>query len=194
VPPSPPVPLYFDTSTLISLAADDALWALAKQLYGGRARVPQAVVAELQRKVGDKDVGHLASRVLRDLAWLGEPIEIDTDELRQEVERIQNGIAAGRPLLHPLQHYGESAMIVLAARGGGNCFAEDYDARVAAKREGVRSMGTHKLLHVLIQGRVISGEEAFRMSEALRAENRGLDYTVDELTEGGRGLGRVGRP
>lgn len=189
-----PVHFYFDTSTLITIAADPALGSLVKELFAGKGGVPCAVVTELEQKFGDQRVGQLARIAFKDIEWLGEPIPVDTDELRQEVELIQNKIAAGRSLQHPLQHYGESAMIVLAARDGARCFTEDHDARIAAKCLNVVAISCHRLISLLIQDGKLADEEGLRMVEVIRDKGRGQDYTLNELREGGPALGRVWMP
>ena len=55
-------------------------------------------------------------------------------------------------------------------------------------------MSVHKLLHLWISQKVLTSAQAFEYSEAIRFAKRGLDYTEEELIEGGRRLGRVGQP
>jgi hypothetical protein len=184
----------FDTGGLLTLAVDAGLWNLAVSRFGGTARTVVAVVKELEHLRKDANVGGLATTALADLAWLGDPIVLDEDAGRKEAERLRNIIAGGRPLTHDLQHYAEAALIVVGRPIDAQAIIEDYDARVAAHGNGVRPMSVHKLLHLWIRQGVLTSAQAFEYSEAIRSAKRGLDYTEEELIEGGRRLGRVGQP
>jgi hypothetical protein len=182
----------FDTGGLLTLAVDAGLWNLAVSRFGGTGKTVVAVVNELEHLRRDTAVGGLAVAALADLAWLGDPIAVDDDEGRQEAERLRNIIAGGRPLTHELQHYAEAALIVVGRPVGAQAIIEDYDARVAARGNGVRPRSVHKLLHGWIGQGVLTPARAFEYSEAIRSAKRGFDYTEEELVEGR--LGRVGQP
>ena len=194
-PPSHrPSTTLFDTGGLLTLAVDAGLWNLAVSRFSGTARTVVAVVKELEHLRKDTNVGGLATAALADLAWLGDPIVLDEDAGRKQAERLRNIIAAGRPLTHDLQHYAEAALIVVGRPIGAQAIIEDYDARVAAQGNGVRPMSVHKLLHLWIRQGVLTSAQAFEYSEAIRSAKRGMDYTEEELIEGGFKLGRVGQP
>jgi hypothetical protein len=53
---------------------------------------------------------------LGQLSWLGRPVAVDEPVGVELAAEIEERIAAGRPLRHPLQHYGEAAIISLASR------------------------------------------------------------------------------
>jgi len=117
---------------------------------------------------------------------------LDDDAGREESARLQGIIAVGRPLIHPLQHYGEAALIVVGRPLGAQAVIEDHDARVAAHNNGLRPASVHKLLHLWIVRGVITAAQAFQYCESIRLAGRGRDYTEEELTQGK--LGRVGKP
>ena len=108
---------------------------------------------------------------------------------------IQQDLAAGRSLRHPLEHWGESAIISLASRAihlRPFMLSDDCDARIAAHTKGVEAMSVHKLLHLLIIRSHITVEAAASFSDALRDAGRSPDLTADELRSGR--LKRVGEP
>jgi hypothetical protein len=157
---------------LLTLAVDSGLWNLALSRFEATAKTVVAVISELEHLRRDSKVGRLAFAVLGALAWLGEPVALDDDGGREEAERLRDAIAGGRPLIHPLQHYGEAALIVVGRSLGAQAVIEDYDARVAALRYGVRPLSVHKLLHLWIRQGVLTSAQAFEYSEAIRHAGR----------------------
>jgi hypothetical protein len=88
---------------------------------------------------------------------------------------IQERVAAGRPLQHPLQHYGEAAIISLAFRARQLrpiMLSDDYDARIAAKAFDLQSVSVHKLIHLMIKQLKVTAEDAFRFADALNKAGR----------------------
>lgn len=187
--------MLFDTGALITLAVDVNLWNLAVTRFQGRGRVPLAVTNELTHLRGRSDMGvaQLAEAALTDLDWLGEPLTVD-DDRRSEVERLRDLIAGGRPLTHPLQHYGEAALIVIGQPMGAEALIEDYDARIAAHDRHVPPISVHRLLHLWIKAEVLTAQQAVSYANAISDAGRGPSYTAEELETGGRALGRVWEP
>jgi hypothetical protein len=104
-------------------------------------------------------------------------------------------IAAGRPLKHALEHFGEAAIISMASRARTLrplMLSDDYDARVAAKNRNVEPLSVHKLMHLMISQGKVTAAQAFSFADALNRAGRAQDYTADELASGR--LGRVGQP
>lgn len=136
-----------------------------------------------------------ASQALKQLDWLGEPVRVDDPLGTQLAVRSQEQVAAGRPLRHDLEHYGEAAIVALASRArtvAPRMLSDDYDARVLAKNNDVEPVSVHRLLFSMITCGVISDIEAADFADALRLAGRAQDYTAAELRTGR--LGRAGRP
>jgi hypothetical protein len=139
-----------------------------------------------------------AGAALGQLDWLGNPVRLDTPADMELAVELQERIAAGRPLKHPLEHFGEAAIIALAHRVQRRLrlrpaiLSDDYDARVAAKNHHVEPLSVHKLMHLMIRQGKITAAQATGFADALQKAGRAQDYTTAELTSGQ--LGRVGKP
>jgi hypothetical protein len=192
-----PAVWFPDTSALVSLAVDLPLQLAVQATLSPHRRVlVAAVVAELHElaKTADR-AASWAGTALGQLHWLGEPIRVDEPAGVELAVEIQEQIAAGRPLKHPLEHFGEAAIISLACRAKTLrplLLSDDYDARIAAKNRGVEPLSVHKLIHLMIKQNKITASEAFGFADALNKAGRAQDYTQAELTSGQ--LGRVGQP
>jgi hypothetical protein len=191
-------PVWFlDTSALVTMAVHAPLQqAVRETLSPHRKVLVVAVVAELE---GLAKTAHpssaWAAAALGQLDWLGKPVVVDEPTGIELAAAVQERISAGRPLLHPAQHYGEAAIIALASRAQSLrpiLLSDDYDARVAAKAYNIEPLSVHKLVHLMIRQCKVTAVQAFRFAEALEKAGRAKDYTVEELTSGR--LGRVGQP
>ncbi len=186
-----------DTSALVTLAVHFPLQqAVQATLSAHRRVIVTAVVAELEELAkSPAPSAAWAGAALGQLSWLGEPVRLDDPAGTELAVEIQEQIAAARPLKHPLEHYGESAIISLASRAQTLhplMVSDDYDARVAAKNRNVEPLSVHKLLHLMIRQRKITATQAVGFADALKMADRAHDYTTEELTSGR--LGRVGQP
>lgn len=195
--PAKPVVWFPDTSALVTLAIHQPLHdAVVTQLSSGRRVLVKAVVAELEGLAqGNSSTAKWASRALTQLDWLGNPVPVDDPVGTELALQFQEQVAAGRPLRHDLEHYGEAAIVALASRAhllAPRMLSDDYDARVLAKNNNVEPVSVHRLLFSMIAGGIISDAEAADFAEALRAAGRAQDYTAEELRTGR--LGRAGRP
>lgn len=100
-----------------------------------------------------------------------------------------------RALKHPMEHFGEAAVIALASRARTVrplMLCDDYNARVVAKSRKVEPLSVHKLMHLMIAQGKITATEAAAFAAALHEAGRHQDYTAQDLASGQ--LGRVGQP
>lgn len=195
--PAKPVVWFPDTSALVTLAVHQPLHdAVVIALSNSRRILVKAVVAELEGlSQSTSHTAGWASRALKQLEWLGEPVRVDDPVGTELALQFQEQVAAGRPLKHDLEHYGEAAIVALASRArtvAPRILSDDYDARVLAKNNDVEPVSVHRLLFSMIAGGFISDVEAADFAEALRVAGRAQDYTAEELRIGR--LGRAGRP
>jgi hypothetical protein len=156
----------------------------------------KAVVTELEGLATTSDItATWAGTALGQLSWLGEPVPLDDPAGVELAVKLQEEIAAGRPLKHPMQHWGESAVIALACRAQKLrplMLCDDYGARVTSKNHNVEPFSVHKLMHLMITQGKITATEAEAFADALHEAGRAQDYTAQELASGR--LGRVGQP
>lgn len=197
VAPDKPVVWFPDTSALVTLAVHHPLHdAVVTALSNSRRVLLKAVVAELDGLAqGMSNTARWAKRALGQLEWLGEPVRVDDPVGTALAVRFREQVAAGRPLKHDLEHYGEAAIVALASRArtvAPRMLSDDYDARVLAKNNCVEPVSVHRLLFSMIAGGVISDVTAAGFAEALRVAGRAQDYTAEELRTGR--LGRAGHP
>jgi hypothetical protein len=188
---------FLDTSALVTLAVHPPLQRAVEALLLAQRRVlVKAVVVELEGLASTKPpVAHWAATALGQLGWIGEPVGLDDPVGTDLAVTIQETLAAGRPLQHNAEHYGEAAIIALASRARKLMplmLSDDYDARVAAHTHGVRSLSVHRLLHIMIMKEKVTEAQAAAFADALFSAGRSQDYTAAELASGR--LGRVGQP
>lgn len=197
-PPAVKPQVWFpDTSSLITLAVHVPLHEMAVDALAEQRRVlVLAVVAELEELTQlPQPLASWARTALEQLEWLGNRVVLDSPSGTALASEIQQDLTAGRGLRHPLEHWGESAIISLASRAihlRPFLLSDDYDARIAAHVRGVEAISVHKLLHLLIVKGRITAQVAASFSKALHDVGRSPDFTADELRSGR--LGRVGEP
>jgi hypothetical protein len=186
-----------DTSALVSLAVHLPLQQAVQATVSAHRRVlVTAVVAELEELAKTPTpTAAWAGAALGQLDWLGEPVRLDDPAGTELAAELQEQIAAGRPLKHALEHFGEAAIIPLGSRARTLrplMLSDDYDARIAAKNRNVEPLSVHKLMHLMISQRKVTTAQAFGFADALNRAGRAQDYTAEELASGR--LGRVGQP
>ena len=196
--PTKPQVWFPDTSALVTIAVHTPLGDDVRARMGaaGTRRVLlAAVVGELEDLAGSRSSdARWASKALSELAWLGAPVPLD-DLGQQLAVDFQEEIRGGRPLRHPAEHWGEAAILGLATRAQALTplmFSDDYNARIAADSNGVKAVGVHKYLHLMVRARAMTAPRASAHAQALHAAGRHQDYTQQELVDGR--LGRVGMP
>lgn len=199
--PSAPAPLaqvwFPDTSALVTLAVHAPLQQAVVAVLSSQRRVlVEAVVAELKGLAATSDrAAAWAGVALGQLGWLGAAVPVDDPVGTRLAVEIQEAIAGTRRLLHPMQHYGEAAIVALASRAKRLrplMLSDDYDARVAALSHAIVPVSVHKLLHLMISQGKITADQAAAFAKALCSARRAVDYAAAELASGR--LGRVGRP
>ena len=187
--------VLIDTCSLFGLVVDADMWSCAKSHFAGRVGMTARIMTELEDHRTDSKVGRLARSVLADAEWLGTPLRVDEDDDVAEIFRIQALIAGGHPLRHSGEHLGESELIVAARPIGARILMDDHDGRVMARNVGVTAISVHRLLHHWIRDTVIDSSTAKGFADAMKAADRGADYTEQELIQGGRrAMGRVWEP
>lgn len=189
---------FIDTSALITMAIHPPLQRYVVGILSKKHRIlAKAIVDELAElaRWADTPLRKWAKTAMEQLGWLGDAVLLDEPVGIRLAAQIQEELAAGRPLRHDLEHWGEAATIAIASRAQivqPLFLSDDYNARVAAHTRGVKALGIHKLLHLLIKRGALSSSQAVDYSDALTAARRASDYTEKELIGGD--LGRAGRP
>jgi hypothetical protein len=186
-----------ETSALVTLAVHLPLQqAVAATLSAHRRVLAKAVLTELEELATTSDItATWAGTALGQLDWLGEPVPLDDPAGVELAVRLQEEVAAGRPLKHPMEHFGEAAVISLSSRARvlrPLMLCDDYGARVTAKNRNVEPFSVHKLMHLMITQGKVAAREAAAFADALHEAGRAQDYTAHELASGR--LGRVGQP
>lgn len=194
---SRPLVWFPETSALVTLAVHLPLQqAVTATLSPHRRVLVKAVVTELEELATTSDItATWAGTALGQLDWLGEPVSLDDPAGVDLAVQLQEEIAAGRPLKHPMEHFGEAAVISLASRARVMrplMLCDDYDARVSASNHSVEPFSVHKLMHLMITQGKITATQAAAFADALDKAGRAHDYTARELASGR--LGRVGQP
>jgi hypothetical protein len=197
VRPVKPAVWFPDTSALVTLAIHQPLHdAVVNALSNSRRVLVKAVVAELDGLAqSTPPTAAWAKRALGQLEWLGKPVRVDDPVGTGLALQFQEQVAAGRPLKHDLEHYGEAAIVALTSRANTlapRMLSDDYDARVLAKNNRVEPVSVPRLLFSMITAGAISDVEAADFAGVLHAAGRAQDYTAEELRIGR--LGRAGQP
>jgi predicted nucleic acid-binding protein len=132
-----------DTCALINFAAVDEMGLLQTALRE-RARWTQAVAQEIGRSVQY----YPALKPLIDDRWLGEPIELSSDNDRLGVGRLRTALG-GMPA-EPLKHLGEAesihSILSRSELAGAVLLTEDRDAKYLARMKQVQVWDTTTLL------------------------------------------------
>jgi hypothetical protein len=188
---------FLETSALVTLGVHRPLQqAVVAALSPSYRMLVKAVVTELQELSKTSDItATWAGTALGQLEWLGEVVALDDPVGVELAVQVQEEIAGGRPLKHPMEHFGEAAVISLASRAQkmkALMLCDDYGARVAAKNRNVQPVSVHKLMHLMIRQGKLTATEAATFADALHTAGRHPDYTAQELASGR--LGRVGQP
>ena len=186
-----------ETSALVTLAVHLPLQqAVMATLLAHRRVLVKAVVTELEGLATTSNItATWAGTALGQLDWLGEPVSLDDPAGVKLAVQLQEEIAAGRPLKHPMEHFGEAAVISLASRAQVTrplMLCDDYGARVTASNHDVEPFSVHKLMHLMISQGKVTATQAAAFADALDEAGRANNYTVQELASGR--LGRVGQP
>ncbi|WP_280668110.1 MULTISPECIES: hypothetical protein [unclassified Kitasatospora] len=188
---------FIDTSSLVTLAADDALRAAVERELGHQRRaLLDVVVDELEfLAAGNSDARDLAEAALEQLAWLGEPVDTTDMTDSQHVLAIQEVVRGGRPLKHEREHWAESMIMSMAGRltmVRPQILTEDYGARVESLNHGLTPFSVHKLLSIMVKSGKLDASDAVAYADSLKAAGRGQDYTAQDFMTGR--LRRVGHP
>lgn len=190
---------FLETSALVTLAVHLPLQQAAVAALSSSPSylvLVKAAVTELEQLSMTSDItATWAGTALGQLDWLGDPVALDDPAGVELAVQLQEEIAGGRPLKHPMEHFGEAAVISLASRARKVrplMLCDDYNARVAAKNRKVEPVSVHKLIHLMIRQGKITAAEGAAFAEALHTAGRHQDYTAHELASGR--LGRVGQP
>ncbi len=124
-----------DTSALVTLAVHLPLQQAVVATLSTHDRVlVDAVAAELHGLAATAGpVSGWAGTALKQLDWLGTPVRVDDPVGTRLAVELQEQIAGGRALSHPMQHYGEAAIISLASRA--------RRVHLGAARHGTRGGG-----------------------------------------------------
>lgn len=149
---TPQVPaLLIDTCSIINLSYCAPVATLFRGRYESRAGWVRAAHEELIRQRTRRPPHPQAGRALNWAAtWLGIPIEITSEALISETERIQRDIAVGA-VESALDHLGEAASIaLLQSAGTGRLITDDHAARAEARRRGLRASSTVGVLAQLL--------------------------------------------
>jgi hypothetical protein len=194
---SKPQAWFVDTSFLVTLAVHLPLRQVVVETLSSHYRVlVKAVATELEELSKTADAAATwAGIALAQLDWLGQAVNLDDPIGVELAAQLQAEIAGARPLKHPMEHFGEAAIISLASRAHTVrplMLSDDYDARIAAKKYKVEPFSVHKFLHLLIKQGKIAASEAAAFADALYTAGRHHDYTEQELASGR--LSRVGQP
>ncbi len=147
-----------ETSALVTLGVHRPLQqAVVAALSPSYRMLVKAVVTELQELSKTSDItATWAGTALGQLEWLGEAVALDDPVGVELAVQAQEEIAGGRPLKHPMEHFGEAAVISLASRAQkmkALMLCDDYGARVAAKNRNVQPVS---VLEVTRHGKTIA--------------------------------------
>lgn len=134
-----------DTCSAMNFAAVDHM-PLFETALRGRGRWTQAVEGEINRNSNSLEYRSLKTLITGE--WLGESIELDSDDDREAVERIRAALGGVRQ--EPLKHLGEAECIrAIETRPelrGAIFLTDDGDAQYLADHRGITVKDTRWLL------------------------------------------------
>lgn len=139
----------FETTVLSAFALVGRL-DLLEHRYAGRARWCLEVHHEVMAGISDHPrLGDVVGS-----AWLGQPIQsFAVDRIERVRQRLGGGAADDR-------HRGEAASIVVAIDKDWIVATDDRDATRLARAEGLRTIGTPRILQACVRGGQLSPAEA----------------------------------
>jgi hypothetical protein len=185
---------YIDTSALITLAYHRPLRSTVVDFLQPRKTIlVSSVVHELTRKKKVDPSNIYTNAAIADLSWLGTAER--HEHLNDAIYDIQEDIAAGKQLVHPLEHLGESHIIAAGRLLPGEVFmvCDDHNARVMGKSNGIHPLGVHRLMHEMIRLGVLNPSIAAAYSVVLHTKRRaGRSFTEIDFQSGD--LGHMGEP
>ncbi len=186
---------YIDTSALITLAYHRPLRSTVVDfLQPRKTKLVSSVVHELRRKKSSDPSNIYTNAAIADLPWLGTPER--HEHLNEEIYDMQDDIAAGKQLAHPLEHLGESHIIAAGMeRLPGEVFmvCDDHNARVMGKNNGIHPLSVHRLLHEMVLIGILAPSIAAAYSVVLHTKGRAGRSFTDVQFQNGE-LGRMGEP
>lgn len=160
--------LFPDNTVLCNFAAVDRLDLLEGWLRG-RGRWTQAVAFEAGRSAQFLP----AMRREHLVAWLGEPIEVDDDQV-EPVRRF----AFGGKVNEPLKHLGEAETCILITNHPDYqqswWLSDDADAVEYARGRGIATYETIDIFQALVADGDITAEHAFDLMKLMDNRERNL--------------------
>jgi hypothetical protein len=165
--------MMVDACSIINFAAINRM-ELFKTAMRGRGRWTQAVEGEVRRSSFGRPYQPL--KKLLDGAWLGEAIELDSDEDRAAIQNIRaalGGIAA-----EPLKHLGEAETIrAIQSRAdlrNAIFLTDDRDASYLAGNRGIMVKDTVWLMADTCSMGDMQCPEPFEVLQAMWEAERGI--------------------
>ena len=156
---------YFpDNTVLINFAVVDSIELLVAYL-SGRARVTQAVAAEIKKSI--ERVPHLREFDIEQ--HCGRPIELNTEADNRAVLQMRKRFASRND--PPTKHLGESETLhVISSReqyATSRFLTEDRDAYRVAESMGVLCSNTMEVFQDLVARGEVSSSEAFALLQSI---------------------------
>ncbi|HZR92982.1 MAG TPA: hypothetical protein VFA44_11325 [Gaiellaceae bacterium] len=165
----------FETTVLSAFALVKRL-DLLEDRYAGRAHWCLEVHHEVLAGIsGRPRLGDVIGAT-----WLGQPIQsFAVDRIERMRQRLGGGAADDR-------HRGEAASIVLAIDNDWIVATDDRDATRLARAEGLRTIGTPRILQACVRGGQLSAAEAVGLlGEMIDGHGRRLPRLTEEFFEDG---------
>ena len=170
-----PLEWIFET-TVLSAFALVARLDLLETRYLGRAHW----CIEVQREIVAGLAAHPRLGDVIGSAWLGAPIRsFGVDRIERMRQRLGGGAGDDR-------HRGEAATIVVAMDNDWIVATDDRDATRLTRAQGLRTIGTPRILQACVRGRQLSPAEAVGiLGEMIDGHGRRLPRLTEEFFEDG---------